>query len=110
MPHPCRPTEPPDLTEASLTCFNTFHDDPMPTKMTSVGSVMPHAHVKVVDRQGRIVSIGERGELCVTGYQLQRGYWRNEDKTNEVMVRDEEGVLWLHTGDEAVINKDLTCS
>jgi acyl-CoA synthetase (AMP-forming)/AMP-acid ligase II len=98
------------LTEASPTCFNAFYNDPMELKLATVGHVMPHAHAKVVDRHGKIVSVGERGELCIAGYQLQRGYWRNPDKTNEVMIRDENGVLWLHTGDEAIIHADGTAS
>ncbi|KIW72918.1 hypothetical protein PV04_01077 [Phialophora macrospora] len=98
------------LTEASPTCFNAFHNDPTDLKLATVGRVMPHAHAKIVDRQGRIVPVGERGELCIAGYQLQRGYWRNADKTNEVMIRDADGVLWLHTGDEAVFHRDKTCT
>ncbi|KIW88513.1 uncharacterized protein Z519_11082 [Cladophialophora bantiana CBS 173.52] len=98
------------LTEASPTCFNAFHNDPTSLKLTTVGQVMPHAHAKIVDRQGRIVPVGERGELCIAGYQLQRGYWRNAEKTNEVMIRDGDGVLWLHTGDEAVFHRDKTCT
>ncbi|KIW77608.1 hypothetical protein Z517_10054 [Fonsecaea pedrosoi CBS 271.37] len=98
------------LTEASPTCFNAFHNDPTSLKLTTVGQVMPHAHAKIVDRQGRIVPVGERGELCIAGYQLQRGYWRNAEKTNEVMIRDADGVLWLHTGDEAVFHRDKTCT
>ncbi|OAL21897.1 hypothetical protein AYO20_11298 [Fonsecaea nubica] len=96
--------------EASPTCFNAFHNDPTSLKLTTVGQVMPHAHAKIVDRQGRIVPVGERGELCIAGYQLQRGYWRNVEKTNEVMIRDADGVLWLHTGDEAVFHRDKTCT
>lgn len=46
----------------------------------------------------------------MAGYQLQRGYWKNQEKTDEVMVRDDSGVLWLKTGDEAIINEDKTCT
>ena len=53
-----------------------------------------------------VVARGERGELCTSGYALQRGYWRNEDKTREVMKRDENGVLWMHTGDEVLIDDE----
>ncbi|KIW21632.1 hypothetical protein PV08_02212 [Exophiala spinifera] len=98
------------LTEASPTCFNARHDDPIDLKLATVGQVMPHAHAKIVDRHGNTLPIGERGELCIAGYQLQRGYWKNPEKTAEVMVRDEEGVLWLHTGDEAVFHEDKTCT
>jgi mevalonyl-CoA ligase len=34
------------------------------------------------------------------------GYWNNEIKTKEVMVTDEEGQLWMMTGDEGLMDKD----
>lgn len=98
------------MTETSPTCFNAFYDDSIGLKLATVGRVMPHAHAKVVDREGNIVARETPGELCIAGYQLQRGYWRNHAKTNEVMVRDGDGVLWLHTGDEAVLHDDDTCT
>ncbi|KAL2194098.1 hypothetical protein P885DRAFT_43804 [Corynascus similis CBS 632.67] len=98
------------LTEASPTCFNAFTDDPIALRLTTVGTLMPHAVAKIVDRDGQIVPVGTRGELCIGGYQLQAGYWNNSEKTNEVMVRDESGVLWLHTGDEAVFDERGYCS
>ncbi|PTB61784.1 acetyl-CoA synthetase-like protein [Trichoderma citrinoviride] len=98
------------LTEASPTCFNAFTDDAMHRRLTTVGTLMPHAQAKIVDRDGNIVPIGTRGELCMAGYQLQAGYWNNSEKTAEVMVRDAAGVLWLHTGDEAVFDEDGYCT
>lgn len=98
------------LTEASPTCFNAFTDDPIDTRLTTVGTLMPHARAKIIDRDGQIVPIGERGELCIGGYQLQAGYWNNSEKTNDCMIRDESGQLWLHTGDEAVFDERGYCS
>lgn len=98
------------LTEASPTCFNAFFSDSVTRKLTTVGTLMPYAHAKIVDRSGHIVPVGTRGELCIAGYQLQKGYWNNPTKTDEVMIRDEDGVLWLHTGDEAILWEDGTCS
>ncbi|KEY64461.1 hypothetical protein S7711_05278 [Stachybotrys chartarum IBT 7711] len=98
------------LTEASPTCFNAFTDDALTKRLTTVGTLMPHAHAKIVDREGRIVPVGQKGELCIAGYQLQAGYWNNSEKTNETMVRDAAGVLWLHTGDEAVFDENGYCS
>ncbi|RWA11810.1 hypothetical protein EKO27_g3322 [Xylaria grammica] len=98
------------LTEASPTCFNAFTDDAIDKRLTTVGTLMPHARAKIVDHQGNIVPIGARGELCIAGYQLQTGYWNNSEKTAEVMIRDEAGVLWLHTGDEAVFDDQGYCS
>ena len=71
---------------------------------------MPHALAKVVDRSGRTVPVETPGELLISGYQLQAGYWRNPEKTAEVMLRDDAGRLWLRTGDEVVFHHDGTCS
>lgn len=98
------------LTEASPTCFNATVHDSIDRRLTTVGTLMPHAHAKIIDRAGHIVPIGTRGELCVAGYQLQVGYWRNAEKTGEAMIRDEAGVLWLHTGDEAVFDQHGYCT
>lgn len=98
------------LTEASPTCFNAFTDDAMSRRLTTVGTLMPHAKAKIVDRDGNLVPIGTPGELCIAGYQLQAGYWNNSEKTNETMVRDAAGVLWLHTGDEAVFDNSGYCT
>ncbi|KAJ0122717.1 long-chain-fatty-acid-CoA ligase [Diaporthe amygdali] len=94
------------LTEASPTCFNAFTDDPIHTRLSTVGTLMPHAHAKIVDRDGNTLPVGERGELLMGGYQLCAGYWNNSEKTAEVMTHDENGMLWLHTGDEAVFNEE----
>jgi len=98
------------LTEASPTCFNATTTTSIERRLNSVGKVMPHMHSKIVGRDGQIVPVGQRGELCMAGYSLQKGYWQNEEKTNECMVRDESGVLWLHTGDEAVFDPDGYCT
>lgn len=98
------------LTEASPTCFNAHTGDSIHRKLTTVGRVLPHLSAKIIDRHGAIVPVGTRGELCMAGYSLQKGYWNNPDKTREVMIRDEAGVLWLHTGDEAVFDGEGYCS
>lgn len=98
------------LTEASPTCFNAFTKDSIKRKLTTVGTLMPHAHAKIVDAKGCIVPIGQRGELYIAGYQLQSGYWQNPEKTAEAMEFDQDGVLWLKTGDEAVFDRDGYCT
>lgn len=98
------------LTEASPTCFNATTRDTMDRKLSTVGKIMPHAHAKIVNADGNIVPIGTRGELHIAGYQLMKNYWRNPAKTAEVLVHDENGVLWLRTGDEAVFDGEGYCS
>lgn len=98
------------LTEASPTVFNAHTHDSLHARLTTVGTVLPHARVKIVDRDNYVVPIGVRGELCVAGYQVCRGYWENKEKTDEVIIRDENGEAWLHTGDEAVLDVDGYCT
>lgn len=98
------------LTEASPTCFNATTYDSVNTRLTTVGKLLPHLHAKIVDRGGKIVPVGTRGELCIAGYSLQRGYWHNKEKTDEAMRKDENGILWLHTGDEATFRKGGYCT
>jgi acyl-CoA synthetase (AMP-forming)/AMP-acid ligase II len=93
------------MTETSPVNFITSLDDPENKRISTIGRVMPHTVAKVVDKQGKIVPQGQRGELCVGGYALQKGYWKNEEKTREVMKYDANGMLWMHTGDEVMIDE-----
>ncbi|KAJ5625290.1 AMP-dependent synthetase/ligase [Penicillium lagena] len=98
------------LTEASPTCFNAFTTDSIHTRLTTVGKVLPHARAKIIDTQGNLVPVGQRGELCIAGYQLTKGYWHNPEKTVETLVTDADGVTWLKTGDEASFNEQGYCT
>lgn len=98
------------LTEASPTCFNATTSDSIERRLTTVGKLLPHLHAKIIDLNGNILARESRGELCIAGYSLQKGYWNNPEKTNEVMIRDKTGILWLHTGDEAVFDKNGYCT
>jgi fatty-acyl-CoA synthase len=50
--------------------------------------------------------VGQRGELCVRGYSVMRGYWDDAAATRKVV--DEAG--WLHTGDLATLDADGYCA
>ena len=39
----------------------------------TVGKVHAHVKAKIVDENGEIVPIGVPGEICVSGYNLQKG-------------------------------------
>jgi len=45
--------------------------------------------------------VGEKGELCIKGPQVMKGYWNKADETVAVL---KDG--WLHTGDVAVRDED----
>lgn len=98
------------MTETSPVTFVTAMTDSEEKRIKTVGRVMPHTAAKVIDKDGKIVPRGVPGELCTSGYALQKGYWQNRAKTDEVMKRDEQGKLWMYTGDECVIDNDGYCS
>ncbi|KAJ2892306.1 hypothetical protein MKZ38_010009 [Zalerion maritima] len=97
------------MTETSPASFMSSTSDPLEAKLMTVGRPMPHTAAKVVDSDGNVVPRGTRGELCISGYLLQRGYFNNVRKTDEVMRRDSEGRMWMHTGDEAILDADDYC-
>jgi fatty-acyl-CoA synthase len=93
------------MTETSPVSFQSSRDDPLELRVSTVGRIQPHLEVKIVDRDGRIVSRGEAGELCTRGYSVMLGYWNDEARTGEAV--DSAG--WMHTGDLATIDEDGYC-
>jgi TBC1 domain family member 8/9 len=96
------------MTETSPVSCMTTTDDPMDKRINSVGRLMPHVEAKIVDPAdpSRTLGVGERGELAVSGYLLMKEYWGQAEKSAEVMRRDDQGKLWMHTGDEAAMDDE----
>jgi len=69
----------------------------------TVGQAIPGTALKCIDDKGEEVALGERGELCVKGPQVMKGYWKRAEATVESFTADGE---WLRTGDVAVIDDD----
>ncbi|KAL9043484.1 MAG: hypothetical protein Q9214_003334 [Letrouitia sp. 1 TL-2023] len=96
------------MTETSPVSVMTTTDDPIAKRIDSVGRTMPHVETKIVDpsNPNTIVPIGTRGELAVSGYLVMKGYWGDLVRSAEVMLRDDWGKMWMHTGDEAEMDTD----
>jgi acyl-CoA synthetase (AMP-forming)/AMP-acid ligase II len=96
------------MTETSPVSAQTTTDDPLEKRLETVGRVSPHVTAKIVDPAdwSRTLNVGERGELAVTGYLLMKGYWGDEERTRAVLQPDDNGVLWMHTGDEASMDEE----
>ena len=75
------------------------------TETTAAGTVNTPAHLKIgtVGRPspGVSVRIAGDGEICMSGENLLRGYWHNDQATRESVV---DG--WLHTGDIGEIDAE----
>lgn len=69
----------------------------------SVGLPMPLTKVKIVDPDNpeRVLTLGEIGEICISGPQVMQGYYGREKETAEVL---KDG--WLHTGDLGYLDDD----
>jgi fatty-acyl-CoA synthase len=93
------------MTETSPVSFQTRRDDPFEARVSTVGRVMPHVEVKIVDANGHIVPRGEPGELCTRAYSVMIGYWEDQERTREVL----EPAGWMHSGDVATIDEDGYC-
>jgi fatty-acyl-CoA synthase len=91
------------MTETSPVSTMTRSDDDLARRTETVGRVMPHVEVKVVDPVTRLeVPRGVAGELCTRGYSVMLGYWEDSDSTAKAL--DSAG--WMHTGDLAVMDAD----
>ena len=94
-------------TETTLIIANLYGSR---TKVGSMGKPNPQYDIDIVDENGRSVETGETGEIVVRldkGYPcgLYKGYYRDEEKTNEAIYdnmyhtgdtawRDEDGYFW----------------
>lgn len=96
------------MTETSPVSAMTTTDDPLEKRIDSVGRLLPHVEAKVVDSTDgtTILPIGQRGELAVHGYLVMDKYWNDPDRTAEVMITDDNGKIWMHTGDEAQMDAE----
>ncbi len=93
------------MTETSPISFQSSMDDPAERRVATVGRILPHLEVKIVDEQGRIVPRGQSGELLTRGYCVMRGYWGDAERTAESI----DAAGWMHSGDLATIDEQGYC-
>ena len=93
------------MTETSPVSFQSSTSDPLDRRTTTVGRVQPHLECKVIDLEGNVVPVGDKGELCTKGYSVMQGYWGDDERTRQAVV---DG--WMHTGDLATIDAEGYCN
>ena len=54
----------------------------------TAGLPIPSTVVTIRDDEGRILPIGDTGEICIAGPQVMKGYWNRPDETAKVMTAD----------------------
>ena len=50
--------------------------------------------------------IGQRGELCISGPCLMKGYYNKPEETAILLRRHPDGRVWAHTGDMGYLDED----
>lgn len=53
--------------------FQTTPADSLLQRTETVGKVQPHVKAKLINPEGDVVPIGTPGEICVSGYLVQKG-------------------------------------
>ena len=94
------------MTETGPVSFETSVHDPLERRVTTVGRVLPHTEVKIVDEQGRVVPVGTPGELLTRGYCVMPGYWEDAEKTAEAI----DPAHWIKSGDIATLDAEGYCN
>lgn len=92
------------LTESSpVACVNLVHGE---NRAGSIGLPLPGTIVEIIDPQDKKthVPLGERGELCIRGPQVMKGYWKKPESTADVLRPTGAGDMRLHTGDVAIMD------
>ena len=91
------------LSEASPNVTITDWRDSQEKRLHSMGRPQAGVEVKIVNlATGVTASRGERGEICVRGWSVMKGYYKQPEETAKAI--DAEG--WLHTGDLGYMDGD----
>ncbi|MEP6719818.1 MAG: AMP-binding protein [Variovorax sp.] len=88
------------LTESAPAATRTFGHPP--PKDVTAGWPIPGVEVVLMDEAGTPVAGGERGEVCIRGPNVMKGYFRDPAQTRAAV--DAQG--WLHTGDIGVFGPE----
>lgn len=70
-------------------------------KRGSIGIAIPNTTIEVRSKEGKVTQPGETGEICAFGKNIMQGYWKDKEKTAEIIKNG-----WLYTGDLAHTDVD----
>jgi long-chain acyl-CoA synthetase len=79
----------------------TFNHIERPSKPGTVGQPLYGVEVACLDDDDRPVGTGERGEVCIRGHNIMKGYYKRPDATAEAMRNG-----WFHSGDIGTIDAE----
>ncbi len=100
-------------TEDTIFCTELTYQRNLPNKtyngVLSIGKPMKGAYTIIVDNSNAIVPQGKKGELCLAGEQLTKGYWKDPKKNKTSFFTIEYNntlTRFYRTGDLCFIDED----
>lgn len=72
------------------------------SKLGSAGQPPIYSDTRIVDTNNQPVEVGVRGEICLRGPNIMKGYWNRPEATAAAI--DGEG--WFHSGDVGYLDED----
>ena len=86
------------MTEsASIVTYNHYYRH----VVGSVGTPANLVEVQIRDLEGNVLGPGERGEICICGPNITKGYLNNPEETESAFWGD-----WFRSGDIGIIDED----
>ena len=70
--------------------------------IVSIGKPLANCIGIIIDDAGKELPVGEKGELCIAGDQVTKGYWKNDEKNaSSFFYKEVNGkkMRFYHTGD-----------
>ena len=76
-------------------------------KPGSVGIPMVNTLISVFEPgTDKELPIGQRGELCISGPTMMKGYYNKPVETAAILRTHADGRVWVHTGDVGYLDED----
>ncbi len=70
-------------------------------KIDSIGRAIPGVSLKVLDKKGKELDVGQVGEIVACGENIMQGYWKDSQSTNAAL-----SAHGYHTGDLGYRDQD----
>ena len=76
-------------------------------RVGSIGVPYPDMLYKIVEpNTDNEMPYGQEGEIVISGPTVMNGYYRSRKETKETLRKHKDGLIWLHTGDQGMMDKD----
>jgi len=83
-------------------------------KTIPIGKPLQNLHIYILDKNLALCPVGVRGEICVAGMGVGKGYWKDSEKTNRAFIPnpyieeigDMDFALLYNTGDIGYFRED----